>query len=195
MCILSMIGKDRVTRKATPSLQVSIPLPGAGLAPFAVQCILYSDMRLSDVPREMAEGWRNTPLPEFASTPWTSAPELKTARLAIVTTAGLHRRSDQNFVGGATDYRIIPGDVDVNELVQSHVSVNFDRTAFQQDTNAVFPLDHLRAMTRQGEIGSLGAWHYSFMGATDPTRLVEAGKQVAGLLKADGVQCAILVPV
>ena len=160
-----------------------------------MQCILYSDMRLSDVPPEMAEGWRNTPLPEFESTPWTPAPDLRTARLAIVTTAGLHRRSDQNFAGGATDYRIIPGDVDIDELVQSHVSVNFDRTAFQQDTNAVFPLDHLRSLNRSGEIGSLASWHYSFMGATDPTRLVDAGKQVAGLLKDDSVQCVILVPV
>lgn len=152
-------------------------------------------MRLSDVPPEMAEGWRNTPLPEFDSTPWVAAPNLKSARLAIVTTAGLHRRTDPNFLGGATDYRIIPGDVDVNELVQSHVSVNFDRTAFQQDTNAVFPLDHLRNLAREGEIGSLGTWHYSFMGATDPTRLVDAGAQVAGLLKDDGVDAVILVPV
>jgi len=152
-------------------------------------------MRLSDVPPEMAEGWRNTPLPAFESTPWTPAPDLKTLRLAIVTTAGLHRRTDQNFLGGASDYRIIPGDVDINELVQSHVSVNFDRTAFQQDTNAVFPLDHLRKLQAQGEIGSLGNWHYSFMGATDPSRMVEAGAQVAGLLKEDGVQAVILVPV
>jgi D-proline reductase (dithiol) PrdB len=143
----------------------------------------------------MAEGWRNTPLPEFESTPWTQAPDLAAARLAIVTTAGLHRRSDENFVGGATDYRIIPGDVDINQLVQSHVSVNFDRTVFQQDTNAVFPLEHLRSLAGRGEIGSLGAWHYSFMGATDPTRIADSAAQVAGLLKRDGVQCVILVPV
>lgn len=152
-------------------------------------------MRLSDVPPEMAEGWLRTPLPEFDSAPWTPAPELKRARLAIVTTAGLHRRSDVNFVGGATDYRIIPNDIDINDLVQSHVSVNFDRTAFQQDTNAVFPLTHLRGLVQDGEVGSLGDWHYSFMGATDPTRLVEAGKQVAGLLKRDEVDCVVLVPV
>jgi D-proline reductase (dithiol) PrdB len=143
----------------------------------------------------MAEGWRNTPLPEFNSTPWTPGPDLRTARIAIVTTAGLHRRTDDNFLGGAADYRIIPGDIDIDELVQSHVSVNFDRTAFQQDTNAVFPLDHLRGLVRDGEIGSLGNWHYSFMGATDPTRMVDAGKQVAGLLKDDGVAAVVLVPV
>ena len=152
-------------------------------------------MRLSDVPAELAEGWRNTPLPRFESTPWTAAPDLPTARVAIVTTAGLHRRSDANFVGGATDYRVIPGDVDVNQLVQSHVSVNFDRTVFQQDTNAVFPLDHLRALVRRGEIGSLAAWHYSFLGATDPSRLVDSATQVAGLLKRDRVQAVVLIPV
>jgi D-proline reductase (dithiol) PrdB len=152
-------------------------------------------MRLSDVPPEIAEGWRNTPLPQFESLAWTPAPLLSQARLAIVTTAGLHRRSDANFVGGAADYRLIPGDTDINDLVQSHVSVNFDRTVFQQDTNAVFPLEHLRGLVKQGEIGSLGNWHYSFMGATDPTRMVDAGKQVAGLLRDDGVQAVVLVPV
>jgi D-proline reductase (dithiol) PrdB len=48
---------------------------------------------------------------------------------------------------------------------------------------------------RDGEIGSLGNWHYSFMGATDPTRMVDAGKQVAGLLKDDGIAAVVLVPV
>ena len=143
----------------------------------------------------MAEGWRNLPMPEFASTPWVPPPDLKSARVAIITTAGLHRRSDQNFVGGAADYRIIPGDIDINELVQSHVSVNFDRTAFQQDTNSVFPLNHLRDLATKGEIGSVANWHYSFMGATDPSRMEDAGAHVADLLKEDGVDAVILVPV
>ncbi len=152
-------------------------------------------VRLSDVPPEMAEGWRKTPMPSFETSPWVPGPDLRSARVAIVTTAGLHRRDEAKFAGGASDYRIIPDDVDFADLVQSHVSVNFDRTAFQQDANAVFPLQHLRNLAQAGEIGSVARWHYSFMGATDPSRVVESGKQVAGLLKDDGVDAVILVPV
>jgi D-proline reductase (dithiol) PrdB len=152
-------------------------------------------VRLSSLPTEIADGYRALPLPAFESTSWAVPPALKTARLAIVTTAGLHRRDDARFAGGSADYRLIPGDADPADIIQSHVSINFDRSVFQQDINAVFPLWHLRDMQAMGEVGALARWHYSFMGATDPTRMVEAGKQVASLLKEDSVDAVILTPV
>jgi len=152
-------------------------------------------VRLSDLPPEYAESLRNLPLPEFDSTPWTPAPELTKARVAIVSTAGLHRASDPKFAGGAADYRLLPADLDYSELMMSHVSANFDRSGFQQDIGVVFPLEHLKQMASEGEIESVARWHYSFMGATDPTRMVETAPQVARLLKEDGVNAAILVPV
>jgi D-proline reductase (dithiol) PrdB len=112
-----------------------------------------------------------------------------------VSTAGLHRASDPKFAGGSSDYRLLPADLDYSDLVQSHVSVNFDRTGFQQDVGVVFPLEHLKEMAREGEIGPVAQWHYSFMGATDPTRMVETAPEVARLLKEDGVSAVILVPV
>ncbi len=152
-------------------------------------------VRLSSMPPDAAEALRAMPLPEFDSTPWVVPPELKDARVALVSTAGLHRQSEAKFIGGATDYRVIPGDIDPGELMMSHVSINFDRTGFQQDVNVVFPLDLLRQLQSQGEIGSLAKWHYSFMGATDPSRLTETGPQVGRLLKEDGVDVVLLVPV
>ena len=134
-------------------------------------------------------------MPKFDSTPWVPGPDLKSARVAIVTTAGLHRASDPKFAGGSGDYRILPADLDYRDLAQSHVSINFDRSGFQQDVNVVFPLEHLHHLEAQGEIGSVARWHYSFMGATDPTRMVETAPQVAKLLKDDGVDAVILVPV
>ena len=50
-------------------------------------------------------------------------------------------------------------------------------------------------MAQAGEIGSVAQWHYSFMGATDPTRMVGTAPEVARLLKEDGVSAVILVPV
>ncbi|HXH21818.1 MAG TPA: glycine/sarcosine/betaine reductase selenoprotein B family protein [Dehalococcoidia bacterium] len=152
-------------------------------------------VRLSDLPPELADAYRRLPLPAFESTPWAPAPPLREMRVAIVSTAGLHRKEDARFSGGATDYRIIPGEVDAASLVMSHGSVNFDRTGFQQDVKVVFPLDLLKELARRGEIGSVAAWHYSFMGATDPTRLEDAGRQVGGLLRRDAVTGAVLVPV
>jgi D-proline reductase (dithiol) PrdB len=128
--------------------------------------------------------------------PWVSAPPLTDATIAIVSTAGLHRRSDTRFKVGAVDYRLLPGDVDFADVVVSHVSTNFDRSAFQQDPNIWFPLDRLREMAADGEIGGVSRWHYSFMGAQpNHQALAPAGEEVGRLLAADGVDVALLVPV
>ncbi|MGE0059007.1 MAG: glycine/sarcosine/betaine reductase selenoprotein B family protein [Dehalococcoidia bacterium] len=152
-------------------------------------------VRLSDLPPDIAAGLLALPVQENETAPWTPVPDLTQARVAIVTTAGLHRRSDARFVGGSAEYRLLPGDVDPADIVMSHVSINFDRSGFQQDVNVVFPVELLRSLAAAGEIGSVAQWHYSFMGATDPSRMEETGRQVATLLKEDGVTAAILVPV
>ena len=152
-------------------------------------------VRLADLEEGFARTLREMPLPAFEKTPWAEPVPLPQARVAIVSTAGLHRRTDSVFGLGSSDYRLIPGDIDPADLVMSHVSVNFDRSGFQQDLNVVFPLSHLKELARLGEIGSVAAWHYSFMGATDPTRMAEHGAAVGKLLKADGVTAALLVPV
>lgn len=152
-------------------------------------------VRLSDLSAEYAENLKNLPIQDYGPAPWATAPDLKQARVAIISTAGLHRASDAKFVGGAADYRLLPGDLDFADLAMSHVSVNFDHSGYQQDPNIAFPLERLREMEANGEIGSVAKWHYSFMGATDPSRMVETAPQVARLLKEDNVTAAILVPI
>ena len=152
-------------------------------------------VRLADLDPAFAHHLRELPLPVFEATPRAPGPPLREARVAIVSTAGLHRRTDTVFSAGASDYRLIPGDVDSTELVMSHVSVNFDRSGFQQDVNVVFPLPLLHELAGAGEIGSVARWHYSFMGATDPSRMEETGREVGRLLRDDGVTGALLVPV
>jgi len=128
--------------------------------------------------------------------PWITPKPLRKARVAIISTAGLHRRSDSPFTFGAVDYRLLPGDVDFKDVVVSHVSANFDRTGFQQDPNIWFPLDRLREMHSSGEIGGLAKWHYSFMGAQpNHAALQAAGEEVGRLLAADEVDVALLIPV
>lgn len=152
-------------------------------------------VRLKDLPPEYAENLLNLPIQEYGPSPWATAPDLKQARVAIISTAGIHRASDAKFTGGDTDYRLLPGDLDYSELTMSHVSVNFDRSGYQQDPNVIFPLELLRQLEASGEIGSVASWHYSFMGATDPSRMTETAPQVAKLLKEDDVTAALLIPV
>jgi len=128
--------------------------------------------------------------------PWITPKALTDSKVAIVSTAGLHRRSDAPFALGAVDYRLLPGDVDFADLVMSHVSTNFDRSAFQQDPNISFPLDRLREMAADNEIAGVSNWHYSFMGAQpNHEALAATGEEVGRLLAADEVDVALLVPV
>jgi len=137
----------------------------------------------------------NLECPTFESQPWVLGAPLARRRVAILSTAGLHRRGDRPFTWGSNDYRVISGDLLANELVMSHVSVNFDRTGFQQDLNVIFPSDRLRELATEGVIGSVAAFHYSFMGATTPQEMEPVARGLAALLKRDGVDAVLLVPV
>src|SRR5258708_31379655 len=126
--------------------------------------------RLEKLDPVLAKSLRLMPVFEHEGAPWTTPKPVAQARLAIVTTAGLVRRGEDPFKSGETAYRPIPGDLDRAEMLLSHVSVNFDRTGFQQDLNVVFPIDRLRELAREGVIGGLADTHYSFMGAVNAAR-------------------------
>jgi D-proline reductase (dithiol) PrdB len=137
-------------------------------------------------------------LPKFEGRPWATGPALPMRRVVIVTTAGVHVRGDRPFGGGAAgmDYRVIPGSVEAGELVMSHTSVNFDRSGFQQDWNVAFPLDRLHELARDGQVGSVADFHYSFMGAVSPVTSYEPkARELAALLKRDRVDAVLLSPV
>ena len=153
-------------------------------------------VRLRDLSSWDRQHILNADLPAFEQRPWVAGTPPAERRVAIVTTAGLHRSDDRPFSPGAGDYRIIPGDCKAQDLVMSHVSVNFDRTGFQDDLNVVFPIDRLRELAAADEVGSLANYHYSFMGGgTHPTWMRESAEIVAGLLQDDDVNTVLLVPV
>src|SRR5258708_10991153 len=152
-------------------------------------------VRLSRLPPDYAEELRKLALPAFETTPWVAPVPVTDARVALISTAGLHRRGDREFIGNRGDYRIIPDDVASAEVVMSHGSVNFDRSAFFADVNVVFPLELLHVLAASGEVGSVARWHYSFMGATPPERMQDAAADVARRFHEDSVTAALLVPV
>lgn len=125
---------------------------------------------------------------------------LQEARVALVTTGGVHLPSqvpfDNEVKCGDVTFRVIPADADVATLGIAHKSDAFDQSGFQADRNLGFPLERLREMAERGEIGSLNSRALSFMGSiTAPARLVkETAPAAAALLAADGVDVAFLVP-
>jgi D-proline reductase (dithiol) PrdB len=112
-----------------------------------------------------------------------------------VSSAGLVVRGERPFRGREADYRVIPSTTPPDQLLCSHISINFDRTGFQEDWSVIFPLDRLNELAAEGTIGSVAATHYSFMGATDPREMEGAAREVAGRLKEDGVDAVLLPPV
>ena len=151
-------------------------------------------VRWADIPESLQNNMRTRTAP-FKKTPWVEAPKLPDSRVAIITTAAIHRHDDRPFTGHEGDYRVIPGDVDYRDLAMTHSSVNFDRSAYQQDVNVCFPLEHMRALVDSGEIGSVGEWHYSFMGSTVPFRMEPAAKEVSQLLLGDDINLVLLIPI
>jgi D-proline reductase (dithiol) PrdB len=148
---------------------------------------------LSEAERKMFSG---AGCPSFSSNPFIGGPPLKQRRVAIITTAGLHGRHDRPFVYDDADfYRVIPGNVQANELVMSHFSAGFDRSGFQRDCNVVFPIDRLREMAAEGKIGSLADFHYSFRSRNAREDMPAPIREIAGLLKKDRVDAVLLFPV
>ena len=152
-------------------------------------------MRLEKLPPAQAERYAALECPEFKTSPFVTGGPLTARRVAIVSSAGLVVRGDNPFRGRDPDFRVISGATKPNDLLCSHISINFDRTGFQEDWNVVFPLDRLRELAAEGVIGSVAATHYSFMGATDPLQMEGYARDLASRLKRDGVDAVLLSPV
>ncbi len=152
-------------------------------------------VHLSEMPEKLRTVLVNQELPEFETTSWADGPPLAERRIALISTAGLHRRDESPFVAGSGEYRIIPDDTDMDDLVMSHISTNFDRTGFYRDLNVVFPIDRLRELKDAGVIGSVASRHFSFMGATPPDVMEPLARDLAGIMREDAVGGIVLCPV
>jgi D-proline reductase (dithiol) PrdB len=126
---------------------------------------------------------------------------LNEARLALVSTAGLHLPDQPAFdaaiKGGDASFRELPNNVEIDQLRIAHRSSAFDQTGALKDRNLVFPLDRFRELVARREVGSLNHRHVSFMGSiTAPGKLIsETAPQVAARLREDQVDAVFLVPV
>jgi D-proline reductase (dithiol) PrdB len=152
--------------------------------------------RLERLPEANRKNLLNLPVQVNESAPFVRLARPRTAcRVAIVTTAGLHRRDDKPFGPGEQGFRVLPADTPAADIVQSHTSIGFDRVAIMRDLNVTFPVDRLRELAARGEI-ALAPTNYAFMGALRETGYLgaETGPEIARRLAAEGADVALITP-
>lgn len=121
---------------------------------------------------------------------------LSEARVAIVTSAALHRADQDRFAPGDTGFRVL--ERADRDIVMGHWSPNFDHTGFQLDHNVVYPIDRLEELEAEGVIGEVAPRHFAFAGnqpATVSELRLDTGPACAKLMLADGVDVVVLTPV
>ena len=121
---------------------------------------------------------------------------LSEARVAIVTSAALHRADQERYTPGDTRFRAF--DRSDRDLIMGHWSPNFDHTGFQLDLNVVYPIDRLEELSADGVIGEPAPRHFAFAGNQPDTvseLRLDTGPACAQELLADDVDVVLLTPV
>lgn len=133
--------------------------------------------------------------------PWTPlAKPLSRCRVALVTTAGVHRRDDVPFDmadrDGDATYRLIPHEAAPETLCITHDY--YDHRDADKDLNIVLPRDRLQELAQEHVIGEVAPFHYSFMGHIDGRHLqrllTDTAPAVAQQLAREEVDAAVLTP-
>ena len=151
--------------------------------------------RIDDVPEPTRSAILALDIPTAEGRPYVVGPPLSERRVAIVTSAALHRRGDVPFPAGSAEFRVLPAALPTRDIVMSHVSINFDRTGWSRDANVAYPIDRLRELAAEGVIGAVADTHYSVMGSTDPRAMVATADAMAHAMHAEGVDAVLLCPV
>lgn len=156
---------------------------------------------LSRFPSLTSRWLKKQRIDEYGPPPWTPLSTLiSQCRIALVTTAGVHRVADAPFNmddnDGDPSYRVIPKEALSSSLRITHDY--YDHRDADKDVNIVFPLERLREFAEEGVIGEVAPLHYSFMGHIDGrhvSQLLSAtAPEVAQQLKREHVDAVVLTP-
>jgi D-proline reductase (dithiol) PrdB len=155
----------------------------------------------SRFPSLTARWLKKQQLDEYGPPPWAPLTKpLSRCRIALVTTAGVHRKEDAPFdmidKEGDPTFRVIPQDSVGDDLCITHDY--YDHRDADRDVNIVLPLDRLRELAQEQIIGDVAPFHYSFMGHIDGRHvsrlLTETAPEVAQRLKQEQVDAVVLTP-
>lgn len=112
--------------------------------------------------------WAHNPdSPAFAS----PAKPLAESKLAVIASGGIYRHGQVAFTHkDDVTFRKVPTDSSIDDLRVTHFA--YDQTSARKDTNVVLPLDALRTMVGEGELGGLTEHALTFMGGIYSQRRV-----------------------
>jgi len=129
--------------------------------------------------------------------PWQPLKKpLRQCRVALSASGGIYQVGQLAFHYKDDDsYRAIPKDVKIRDLRTAHFA--YDQTDARQDPNCVFPIDPLRRMEKEGLIGELAPFQYTFMGGIYSSRKVRENlaPAITEELVKHKVDALLLVPV
>jgi len=133
--------------------------------------------------------------------PWALLPKpLARCRIALVTTGGVHLRSQPPFdmrnPDGDPTFREIPAGTPRGNLVITHDY--YDHRDADRDLNVILPLDRLEELAREGRVAGPAPLHLGFMGHVDGPlveRLIrETAPAAARRLAEAGADAVLLAP-
>ncbi|MFN8534831.1 MAG: glycine/sarcosine/betaine reductase selenoprotein B family protein [Dehalococcoidia bacterium] len=137
--------------------------------------------------------------PTAETIPWAPLSKpLAECRLALVTTGGVHLKSQTPFdlttEGHDWSYREFPSTTPVSDLMVTHDHYNHEHV--DRDINFMLPLDRFRELAAEGVIGELGPRCFTFYGyIRNPAALAATtAKEVAEKLREDAVDAVFLTP-
>ena len=138
---------------------------------------------------------------DYGTLPWMPLRKpLSVCRVALVTTAGVHLKTDEPFdmvdKDGDPSFRVIPRETVLEQLCVTHDY--YDHRDADKDLNIVLPLTRLEELTHEGVIGGVAPFHYSFMGHIDGRHIQQlltvTAPEVARRLKREQVDAVVLTP-
>ena len=144
--------------------------------------------------------FKTYPFPAFEQTPWAPVRiPLAKGCLGIVSTAALYRLNvDTPFsdtIEGDSKILELPSDVKASELTTSHTHIPQD--AIKADVNVALPLDALRVMVRNKQIGELAPRFFSIFGYRSHADevAIHTATKIAAAMVDDGTTHALIIPV
>jgi D-proline reductase (dithiol) PrdB len=130
---------------------------------------------------------------------------LQSVRVSLLTSGGLYLKtdsdrltqsaSDESLCGGDPTYRVIPRNVDPDEIAVAHLHLNPDDVV--SDFNIALPLEVSAQFENERRIGALAENHHSFTGyqGSSSTAWRDVyGPELATRLRQVGVDLLILAP-
>ncbi len=121
---------------------------------------------------------------------------LSESRLGLIASGGIYRVGQTAFhFKDDFSYRVIDTTTPTDQLRTTHFA--YDLTDARRDPNVVFPIDTLRYLVAERELGELSRHAYTFMGGIYSSRKVRdvLAPAIADRLIADEVDVALMVPV